>query len=265
MDRPLSVLLIEDEPLECQEMIRCMEPIKEIHLVGVTNNAVKALEYVRDSLPDAIILDLELHKGYGNGLMFLDSLKEMRLNLPIYILVTTNNISHITHDGARKMGADFIMVKTQDDYSAKGVIDFLLSLKNVIQGNRKSTARFDIEEPPEQKRQRVINRIITELDRIGVPPGAVGRKYLIDSIMLIINGQTDKLYITIGEKYAKTEGSVERAMFLAIEKAWKTASFEDLEKYYTARIYSERGMPTIKEFIHYYAEKVENEYRLRGI
>ena len=45
----------------------------------------------------------------------------------------------------------------------------------------------------------------------------------------------------------------------AIEKAWKTSCIEDLKKYYTARISSSRGVPTMTEFIYYYAEKIKNE------
>lgn len=260
MEKPLSILLIEDEPLECQDMIRYIESTVGVQLVGVTNNIVKALECVIDLLPDAIILDLELHKGYGNGMAFLDSLKEMRLSVPIYVLVTTNNISYITHEGARKMGADFIMVKSQEDYSAKSVIEFLSSLKKIIHNNRKTTALSDSTDSPQQKQQRITNRVITELDRIGIPPNAVGRKYLIDGIILIINGQNEKIYAAISTKFAKTEASVERAMQNAIEKAWKTAHIDDLEKYYTVRIHSARGVPTIMEFIYYYAEKIKNEY-----
>lgn len=36
-----------------------------IRLVDVTNNTDKALEYTSTYLPDAIILDIELHKGRG--------------------------------------------------------------------------------------------------------------------------------------------------------------------------------------------------------
>lgn len=260
MEKPLSILLVEDDLLECQEMIRQIESTSEVRLAGVTNNIVKALEYVTDSLPDAIILDLELHKGYGNGLSFLDSLKKMKLPVPVYVLVTTNNISYVTHEGARKLGADFIMVKTQEDYSAKCVIEFLISLKNIIHNNKKNADCSDCTETYQQKQKRIANRIITELDRIGIPPNAVGRKYLIDGIMLIINSQNEKIYAAISAKYEKTGASVERAMQNAIEKAWRTTHIDDLEKFYTARIHSSRGVPTIMEFIYYYAEKIQTEY-----
>ena len=261
MDRPLSVLLIEDEPLDCQEIIAQIDAAEDVLLVGVTNNIIKAVEYVTDSLPDAIILDLELHKGYGNGLAFLESLRKMDLPAPIYVLVTTNNISHITHESVRKMGADFIMVKSQEDYSAKTVIAFLSSLKNIIQGKRKAHTRSESETSPEEKRQRITNRIITELDRIGIPPNAVGRNYLIDGIICVMNGQTEKLYAAISAKHEKSEASVERAMQNAIAKAWRSSHIDDLEQYYTARIHSSKGVPTAMEFIFYYAEKIKTSYR----
>jgi len=256
MDRPLSVLLIEDDSYECQEMIKAMEDKEDVRSVGVTNNTVKALEQVTDSLPDAIILDLELHEGYGNGIAFLESLKELELPLPIYVLVTTNNISQITHDTVRKLGADFIMVKSQEDYSAKNVIDFLLSLKNIIQGNKKVRQASRDVESPEESRNRVLKRIITELDRIGIAPSAVGRTYLIDGIQLVMNGQTEKLYNTISINHNKSAASVERAMQNAIARAWRTSHIDDLEKYYTARIHSSKGVPTAMEFVFYYAEKI---------
>ena len=259
MEKSLSVLLIEDEPMECQEMIQYIESRDGVQLVGVTNNIEKALDCVADAQPDAVILDLELHKGFGDGLTFLDSLRDMRLPYPMYVLVTTNNISHITHDGVRKMGADFIMVKSQDDYSAKRVIEFLCSLKNIIHGSKKRVSQSGNTDTPQQKQQKNTNRIIMELDRIGVSPSVLGRKYLIDRITLLINGQNERFITAVSEKYSKSEASVERAMQNAIEKAWKTACIEDLEKYYTARIHSAKGIPTMTEFIYYYAEKIKNK------
>ena len=258
MEKILSILLVEDEPTECHKMIAYAESKDDVELVGVTNNINKALEYVASTQPDAIILDLELHKGYGDGLTFLDALREMKLAYSIYVLVTTNNVSHITHDGARKMGADFIMVKSQEDYSEKRVIEFLCSLKSIIHSNRKTFRNDGDTETPLQKQRKEKNRIITELDRIGIAPNVLGRQYLIDSITLLIEGQHEGFTTTVSEKYNKSVASVERAMQNAIEKAWKTSCIEDLGKYYTARISSARGVPTMTEFIYYYAEKIKN-------
>lgn len=60
----------------------------------------------------------------------------------------------------------------------------------------------------------------------------------------------------LGEKYKKSDASIERAMQNAINRAWRTSDIDDLLTYYTARIQSQKGVPTIMEFIFYYANKI---------
>ena len=263
MDRKLSVLLIEDEPAECQAISNYVETLDDVFLVGITNNVERALEHVKDSLPDAIILDLELHKGGGNGLLFLHSLKELEFPRVPYILVTTNNTSTITHRYARELGSDFIMTKNQGDYSAENVIEFLHSLKSIIleRGDTYGkTIKRTIAESSEDLSKRVIKRVSSEIDVIGISPKLTGRKYLIDAIFAAFSGISKNLYTTVAKKYNKSDSSVERAMQNAINQAWRTSDIQDLQNLYTARINSDKGVPTVTEFIYYYANKLKNDY-----
>lgn len=261
MARPLSVLLVEDDANTCQEIIRYIDELDDIILVDVTNNSTKAEKIIRDSLPDAIILDLELHYGSGSGLSLLQALQQDTPPRMPYVLVTTNNSSTITYEAVRQCGADYIFSKHQVDYSAKSAVDFLRTLKNIIQSNNANSARAaNIDESPLQKRKRLSRRISAEFDFIGVSPKATGYQYLIDAIQLIIASPTPNLCSILGQKYGKTESSVERAMQNAIAKAWRTTPIDDLLKHYTAKISSDRGVPTITEFIYYYANKLKNEY-----
>jgi len=262
MDKPLSILLVEDEPMECTAMVEYIESTEDVRLVQVTNNANKALEHVVDYLPDAIILDLELHKGGGNGIIFLKALKKAPPKIFPYILVTTNNISSITHKQIRQLGVDFIMLKSQDDYSAENVIEFLRAFKGTIQASRKKNQEEDKYEevPPAERKRRIEIQITTEMDLIGISPGVKGRRYLIDAIILIVDEldeQTQDITATIAERYSKSTPSVERAMQNAISNAWKHSDIEDLKRYYTARIRSDKGVPTLTEFMHYYANKIK--------
>ena len=68
MNDKLVVLLIEDDPSECEAMQKYVESIHDVVLAGVSNNSEKALVLTKAYLPDAVILDLELHQGGGNGL-----------------------------------------------------------------------------------------------------------------------------------------------------------------------------------------------------
>ncbi len=258
MNRKLSILLVEDDQAACKEFVEQTEELEDVSLIGVTNNSTKAIDYVKDFLPDAIVLDLELHNGSGNGLMVLQELKHLLLDVTPYVLITTNNSSAMTYDYARQLGADFIMSKHQKDYSSKNVLDFLKMMKPVIHSRRQNTAGVHATtESPEQRNKRTVSKIIADLNHVGISPKATGYQYLIDAIRLVIKQPTHNLCNIIGEKYGKTESSVERAMQNAINKAWRTADIDDLLKYYTARISSEKGIPTMTEFIYYYANKIK--------
>jgi DNA-binding NarL/FixJ family response regulator len=261
MEKILSILLVEDDQAACRDFIDYVEELDDISLIGVTNNSSKALEYIKDYLPDAVILDLELHHGSGNGLLVLKELKLMLLDKLPYVLVTTNNSSFITYETARHMGADFIMSKHQADYSTKNVIDFLNMMKPIIHSrNQTASKEHATTESPEQRNRRIVLRISTELNNVGISPKAVGYQYLVDAIQLVVRQPMQNLCNTIGQKYGKTESSVERAMQNAINKAWRTSDIDDLLHYYTARVSSDKGMPTLTEFIYYYANKIKTEY-----
>lgn len=261
MDKKLSILLIEDDEMACKEIMQYTDELDDVSLIGITNNSCKAIEYVKDYLPDAVILDLELHQGGGNGLIFLKELKQLSLTVYPYVLITTNNSSVITYEYARQLGADFIMTKHQSDYSAQSVIEFLRMMKSVIQSKANCmTSEHNTTESPEQKTKRIIRKINLELDYVGVSPKAVGYRYLVDAIQLVLKKPENNLCVIIGSKYSKTDASVERAMQNAINKAWRTSDIDDLTKHYTARINSDKGVPTITEFVYYYANKIENEY-----
>lgn len=261
MVKNLSIILVEDDPEECKELVDYIEGLDDISLLGVTNSSTEAIKYIKDYLPDVIILDLELQRGSGNGLNVLMGLRQLDLSHRPYVLITTNNSSQITHESARQLGADFIMTKYQSDYSPKSVIDFLKIMEPSILGRKQAVLENNLTcEPPEMKTKRILRRITAELNQIGISPKAVGYQYLADSILLVVNQCKRNLYNEIGRKYGKTEASVERAMQNAINKAWKTADIEDLLKYYTARINPEKGVPTITEFVYYYANMLKNEY-----
>lgn len=261
--RELTILLIEDEPAECIAITQYADTVEGIRIVGVTNSVNRAVEYTKDCLPDAVILDIELNKGTGNGFLFLEKLCHADIKAMPYILVTTNNTSQITYDRVRELGADFIMSKHQDDYSAEYVINFLYSLKSTIQNyaRRQGVSKELLTtETPEQISARIQKRINTELELIGISHKQLGKKYLLNAIQFSIvhGGRSIRICSEVAKKYGKSDASVERAMQNAINSAWRNTDIEDLRKYYTARISSEKGVPTLTEFIYYYAEKIKN-------
>lgn len=56
MNDKLVVLLIEDDPSECEAIQKYVESIHDVVLAGVSNNSEKALVLTKAYLPDAVIL-----------------------------------------------------------------------------------------------------------------------------------------------------------------------------------------------------------------
>ena len=261
MNKELSILLIEDDPIAVRELTNCIDTMENGHLVGSTNNMDTGLEYVCDFLPNTIILDLEFHLGEGDGLTFLKKLNELELQVSPFILVTTNNTSSIAYEHVRQLGADFILSKHQSDYSAQTVVEFLTMMSSSILNKYSSKLSISLTpESPVQKEQRIKRRIHSELNHIGISPKSIGYNYLAEAIQLIINDSSKDFSTTIGERHTKTNTSVERAMQNAIQSAWRSTDINDLAKYYTARIHSSKGCPTLMDFVYYYATKIKDDY-----
>lgn len=261
MERLLNILLVEDDTDACARFAEYTNNSSDVCIVSITNNSYRALELVNQLHPDAIILDLELNDGCGNGISFLQNLKDSDVPYKPYVLVTTNNSSSTTYDCARQYGADFIMSKHKEDYSEASAIEFLCMMKTIIHNSiNKQNCRVEHVESPTQYERRTRKRIALELDKVGLNPKYNGYQYLIDAIVLAINGQSNNVCVTLGQQYSKTNTSVERAIQNAINRAWRTANIEDLLSNYTAKITSEKGVPTLTEFIYYYANKIKNGY-----
>lgn len=259
-NRTLNILIIEDDVAACRELRQYIEKISDLKLVGTTGDSDKGIELVQNMLPDVVILDIELHHGSGNGITFLAKLNALNLSMRPYILITTNNSSNVTYESARALGADFIMSKHKADYSAQYVIEFIRMIQHVIL-SRKPSVTEDLlpEDNYEKNFPLYTRRVYRELDWIGISPKNIGYRYLADAILLILKDSSANVYKDLAQSYQKSDASVERAMQNAINRAWRHSDIGELLTHYTAKIRSEKGVPTTLEFVYYYANKIKTD------
>ena len=261
-NQEITVLLVEDDVEECNELQSYADSVNDVNLVGITNNSDKALEMVQSFLPDVVLLDLELHQGGGNGLLFLLGLSRMDLPFRPYIIIITHNVSQVTFESARQLGADFILAKYETGYSAQYVIEFIRMTKSAILSHRESQNASKPPLTPSQREHKIRQRIQRELTLIGISPKAIGLSYLEDAIYQTIQNPEPNIARGLAKKYGKTDASIERAMQNAINRAWRTNDPEELLANYTARIRSDKGVPTMMEFIYYYAGKIKTDMEI---
>lgn len=256
-DSKLSILLVEDDTELCAEFISYIDTLTDTELIGVTNSSFKAFELVQSARPDALILDLELHAGSGNGLLLLNDMRSLDPSMIPYTIITTNNTSTTTFESARRLGADFIFTKYQNDFSAKSAVDFLRLMGPVIKNRRKNAALSQQEDNIDIAERRRRKQICAEFDLLGMSNKALGYKYLVDAVSITIVKPTPNLPLVISRIYNKSSSSIERAMQNAIERTWNSVPLDNLTANYTAHINPEREMPTIMEFVTYYANKLK--------
>ena len=260
MDIKLEILIVEDDPNDLSDLITELDANSEyFSLIGSTANSEKAYEMVVESHPDVIILDLELQKGYGDGMDLLKKIHDSYFTRPPFILIVTNNISTVTHDIARSMGADYVMTKCQEGYTAKLPIEFLKISRELIL-TRKSTGSGVIitaTQQSEYSEKRFRRLAFEDFNLVVINPKSSGYKYLADAIVFLAQDKNDHIYKLVAKKNGKADTTVARAMQNAINRAWNTTPPEILQKYYKATIKSDRGVPTITEFIYYYSHKIQ--------
>ena len=263
-NKPIRLLLLEDDVLQCETFKNYINTIEEVKLVGITNSSDKALELFKECMPQAVIVDIELHNGQGSGIEFLEKVKENFNSFKPIIIVTTNSASNILYDNLHTSGVDLIFYKQQEDYSPKLVISDLLSLKKSLYKYNNTNKIFEsMIETPEEQNKKIEKMINSELDLIGISSHLKGRKYIFDAIMYLIKQEETKtdetVFNHIAAEYKISASSASRVMQTAINYAWKTSAPDELEIYYTAKINYNTGVPSPTEFIYYYADKIKKK------
>lgn len=256
--KPMKILIVEDDIDDCNRFVECAKQRNDIEIVAITDSDIDALKYVKIKHPEGIVLDLELNNskdGNTDSLDFLERLKKLNLLYTPIVIVTTHVNSKRTYDILHRSGADLILYKDQSNYSSNNVFNKFINLRKVAQeptGN-------SIEEVFQDESKRISECIFNELDLVGISSNLKGRNYIHDAIMFIIQNKDSDTGIVqyLTKVYKKSPSTITNGMQNAIIHGWRVSAVEDLEKYYTAKVNYQTGIPTPMELIYYYADKVE--------
>ena len=254
--KPMRILVVEDDLEECNRIIECAKQRKDIELVAVTDSDVDAMKQVKIKNPDGIMLDLELNNsssGNADSFGFLENLKKLRCN-PI-VIVTTHVNSPRTYEILHRNGVELILYKGHPSYTPNQAFNKFISLR------REPTAMFEnsIEVELKNEEEKISECINNELDLIGITQNLKGRQYIHDAILFLIqnenSGESVIQYLT--KIHKKSSSTITNGIQNAIIHGWRVSAIEDLEKYYTANVNYQTGLPTPMELIYYYVSKVK--------
>lgn len=251
MDK-FNILLVEDNERESNEMIAEIKKSEIFVLAKRTNSCIEAYDYIVNQYPDAVILDLEMKEGYGDGMILLANLYNANLNNKPFIVVTTNNESDATLNRTKQLGAGYSFCKHKPDYTPAMVLEYLKI--QLLYKDEERTKEF-----AKLREQRLKHRLFEIFNKLNMPFG-IGRDYLVQAIALCLNGTKEYvkfLELTTGKKPDTIRGSMD----YAIKIAWDNSDYADLGKYYTGPV-PKSGSPTHSSFVFYYTHILENEFKV---
>ena len=256
--KPMKILIIEDDIVDCNNFINCIKQRKDVELVAVTDSDIDGLKYVKTKQPEGIVLDLELNNsksGNTDSFEFLINLKKLKLNYEPIIIVTTHVNSKRTYDMLHRCGVDLILYKDHQRYSCNHVLNQFINLRHEPTGEDNAS----IEELLEDTDKKVSNLINHELELIGVTSKLKGRDYIHDAILYLIQNEKSDLSVIqyLTKVYKKSATTITNGIQNAIIHAWRVSAVDDLLKYYTATVNHETGIPTPMEFVYYYRDKIK--------
>ena len=131
-DKPMKILVLEDDLEECNRIIECSKQRKDVEIVAMTDSDTDALKQVKSKNPEGIMLDLELNNsksGSTDSFELLEKIKKLKYN-PI-IIVTTHVNSSRTYDILHRNGVDLILYKDHPGYSPNQAFNKFISLRKI--------------------------------------------------------------------------------------------------------------------------------------
>ena len=261
----MKIVLIEDDISACRDFMECANNMTDILFVGMTGRSDEGLELVKNKLPEAVIVDLELNRGKGSGYDFLREFFNTDFNIRPIVVITTNNRSQDIYTQLHEdYHVHWVFCKLQEGYGPEMVIRHLLRFREFYHKQRNGgNPEMKTLETPEEQETRIMARIRAELDAFGVSVKLKGRKVAEDAIYLLIakdKKDAENVFNDLSKLHKTHYNNIVRNLQTAVHDAWDNHDDpEALLKYYTAPVRKELGAPTPTEFVHYYASKIHRD------
>ncbi|MDP4128328.1 MAG: sporulation transcription factor Spo0A [Bacillota bacterium] len=275
MQRPIRVLLADDNREFVEIVKEFIERQEDMSLVGVAYNGNEALDLIFREEPNVVLLDIIM--PHLDGLGVLEKLQNA-VQRPKIIVLTAFGQESMTQR-AVSLGASYYILKPfeletlgkrirqlQDNFAdSLGTTPTPMSnsVSDVKSISSSHVANSQISNgiiPPTTKNLEVeVTRMIHQM---GVPAHVKGYQYLRDAIVSVVlnitllGAVTKELYPMIASKYQTTPSRVERAIRHAIELAWDRGNIDFMNRFFGYTINVDRGKPTNSEFIAMVADKL---------
>lgn len=242
-NKKIKVMLI-DESEQTLKLLK--ENLGDNFIVDrVEPNGIVALEQIKNSCPNIIVMDVVL--SGVDGFNLIEQINNLKIDTKIIVLSSLSLEGFITK--AISLGVSYYMIKPFNIEVLKNRILDVLNQPGAIK-------------PQVIKNKNLEEKITNIFITVGIPAHIKGYQFLREAIKMaidnpdIINSITKKLYPQIAEKFETSSSKVERAIRHAIEVAWNRGKIENINSLFGVKVYSNNEKPTNGEFIALVADKM---------
>lgn len=90
---PISVILIEDDPMVLQVNTQFIEKVKGFRIIGTAGNGIEGMKLVKQLKPNLVIMDIFMPEQ--NGIKTLQKLRESELNVDVITVTAATEMNTI--------------------------------------------------------------------------------------------------------------------------------------------------------------------------
>ena len=246
MEKIYRVLLANHSEEFGEKLAAVLQQTERYGVVGMANDGVRAMELLRETCPDILVVDMMLTQA--DGIAVLKAANGME-KTPLF-LVLADFMTEFVSSALLSQGVQYVMLKPCTPH---GVLERMEEMRSA-QTQQKASPRFDA---------GIESLVTSVIHEIGVPAHIKGYQYLREAIILavkdmdVINAITKVLYPQVAKTFQTTPSRVERAIRHAIEVAWDRGDLETLQKFFGFTVSNTKGKPTNSEFIALIADKLQ--------
>ncbi|MEG1997885.1 MAG: sporulation transcription factor Spo0A, partial [Clostridiales bacterium] len=205
------MVFADDNRVFCRVMEEFFNSQNDFVVGGCAYNGNEALDLLKKTEPDVMILDMAM--PYLDGFGVLDALPDLNLAKTPHVIILSAVPSEDTMRQAMNKGATYYIVKPFD-------LHILLARIRQLTGNAVKAEGEVLGTPAGRNLDVEVTKIIHQM---GVPAHVKGYQYIRDAIIMVVQESslmgavTKELYPMVAEKYDTTASRVERAIRHAIE------------------------------------------------
>jgi len=241
----IRTFVADDNPAMVEMLAEVLEPSAGFELVGWAHDGRTALQGIRRTRPDLLVLDMIMPVLDGFGV--LEALGADRPKVAVFSALGSDALTQ----RALCLGADAYFVKPLD----------LTVLQQRLQELMGA--------PVTPKPVAWEDEAALALHEMGMPVHVKGYRYFRTAIAHVLSnggdlGRMGKLYALVSQTYNTTPSRAERMMRHAIESTWDHGSIEKIERYFGYTVNAERGRPSNSQFIAMMADRILLQRRLSG-